>query len=141
MRVKIFSVLILGLFYWTGCGHIEANYPKTKVKSPKTLPESFNIQGDDKPMVWREEAAIHGFMNRWEQSNVMVERMRDFADMGSSSAGADARLFEPMGKKGCSHVTMMVYAAKDVERIIRKGDFLFHFRDGTTAEDLGVFLY
>ncbi len=71
----------------------------------------------------------------------MVERMRDFADMGSSSAGADARLFEPMGKKGCSHATMMVYAAKDVDRVIHKGDFLFHFRDGTSAEDLGVFLY
>lgn len=141
MKVFFMSMMFLGLICLAGCGHVEANYPQTKVKAPKSLPESYQYKGEGKPLIWQEDGAVRGFLSRWEKSSEMVERMRHYASMGNSRAAADARLFESPAAKGYNYAIVKLFVARDVERIIRKGDFRLHFLDGTTAEDQGAYLY
>ena len=131
-------LVLVGL---AGCGHVAANYPVSKAPKVKELPETYQNQSGERPLIWQEANAVHGFLDRHEPAQAMAERMRRYADMGNAIAAKDAQYFAPMAREGLALAKVRVFVAPGVEHLIEEGDFLFTFDDGSTVTDSGAFLY
>jgi hypothetical protein len=131
----------------SGCAHVDANYPAHRAASgPPALPEKYVYEGyytnqTFTQLVWRQEGEIHGFLLRWEDVGAHVLRLKRLADGRNREAAKDVKRFERMRDRGHRYLALRVFAAPDVEMLIRRGDLRINFEDGTSAVAQDYYLY
>jgi hypothetical protein len=130
-----------------GCAHVDANYPepRTATAAPE-LPEQHVHEGfytnkKYTQLVWRQEGDIHGFLSYWEDAGVMATRMKRAADGRNPAAAKDAQRFQRMDDRGQCYLALWIYAAPEVEMLVRRGDLRIDFTDGTSTVNEDLYLY
>ncbi len=147
MRFPMICLLCCLAALMAGCARVDANYPEPKTESePPELPERYVYEGfytnkNFSHLVWRQEGEIHGFLLFWEDASVQVLRMKRAADGQNPEAAKDVKRFEKMQERGCCYLALRVFAAPNVDLLIRRGDLRINFQDGTSTVNQDLYLY
>jgi hypothetical protein len=138
MRLVVTGILISVLLVLSGCGHVAGNYPVPK-KRPPQLPETYEIQGESKPVVWERPGEVRIFALDWRNLKESIPMLRAAVNAGQRQAEPYLRFIEPLAEKNLVLYSVAAFLHKDASLQIPPGRIEISFADGTSATDQGTF--
>lgn len=138
MRLVVTGILITVLLALSGCGHVSGNYPVPK-KRPPQLPETYEIQGEQKHVVWERPGEVRIFALDWRNIKETIPMLRAAVNAGQRQAEPYLRFIEPLAEKDMALYSVAAFIHKDASLQVPLGRMEISFTDGTSAIDHGSF--